>query len=380
MPLYVDHLEGCYDAIEQIMTGRIIVIGASYGGFEALSLLVRQLPANFPVPAFIVQHLGAGSTGMLPRILARAAWLPVAHPHHGELIQGGRIYVAPPEQHMLVQRNYIGLSYGPRENRFRPAVDPLFRSAASAYGPAVVGVVLTGYLDDGTAGLMAIKDRGGTAVVQEPSEAIAPSMPTSALSSVCVDHRCKLAETGALLLKLANDDSAAPEPGSRDELLAAEVSLAAGNLAGAVWSKFEAMARPSGLNCPDCKSALFVLRDRRMIRFRCRAGHAFSARSLLCAQKESRANTLAALLVTLSEEAEVAKLLLDAPAAQDADTRAELDAGIEAAERQVALVSAWLRTSPSSEPQRCAQKAGTRLHPKQVDQPAEGGWQQEMGW
>ncbi|SDE43993.1 chemotaxis protein CheB [Paraburkholderia lycopersici] len=327
------------------MNGRIIVIGASYGGFEALSLLIAQLPANFPAPVFIVQHLGTSSTGALPRILGRAGCLPVAHPHHGEFIRGGRIYVAPPEQHMLVQQDHIELSHGPRENHFRPAVDPLFRSAAFAYGPAVVGVVLTGHLDDGTAGLMAIKDRGGTAVVQEPSEAIAPSMPASALSSVSVDHRCTLAEMGALLVTLANDDATTPTLVSNDELIATEVSLAEGNLAGAIWSKFEAMALPSGLTCPDCQTALFVLRDRRTIRFRCRAGHAFSARSLLCAQEELRESKLAALFGTLREAATLARLLLETRAAQNADFRVALSTSIDAAEREAAQVSEWLRTT-----------------------------------
>ncbi|MEX3916299.1 chemotaxis protein CheB [Paraburkholderia sp. BR10872] len=333
------------------MNGRIIVIGASYGGIEALSLLIGQLPPTFPAPVFIVQHLGAGSTGVLPRILARASSLPVAHPQHCELIQPGRIYVAPPDRHMLVHRGYVALCNGPRENRFRPAVDPLFRSAALAYGPAVVGVVLTGYLDDGTAGLMAIKDQHGTAVVQNPLEAIAPSMPNSALASVSVDHRCNLAEMGALLIMLANDDPAMVAAGSRDELVGAEVSLAEGNLAPDVWSKFETMAMPGGLNCPDCQSALFMLRDRRVIRFRCRAGHAFSAQSLLCAQLESRESKLGALLGDLSEEVALARLLLDSPLAQTGNLCVALKARIQQAEHRAAKVNEWLQGNSAIEPQ-----------------------------
>ncbi|WP_233837749.1 chemotaxis protein CheB [Paraburkholderia sp. ZP32-5] len=262
------------------MSGRIFVIGASQGGIDALRQLVKQLPADFPAPVLIVQHVGAGSPSMLPAILTKAGSLPAQHPGNIELIEQGRIYVAPPNRHMLVRQGYIRLSEGPRENHCRPAIDPLFRSAANAYGPAVVGVVLTGHLDDGTAGLMAIKDRGGIAVVQEPSEALAPSMPRSALAHACVDHCCRLAEMGELLVDLARDDPDMPAPGSRDDLIRIETRIAEGSVDAADWSQFERLSTPSGLNCPECASALFELRDRSMTRFRCRAGHAFSARAL----------------------------------------------------------------------------------------------------
>ncbi|WP_051391141.1 chemotaxis protein CheB [Paraburkholderia mimosarum] len=324
------------------MTGRIIVIGASYGGIEALSLLVGQLPPTFPAPVFIVQHLGAGSLGVLPRILSRAGSLPVAHPRHCEPIRPGRIYVAPPDHHMLVRKGYVALSLGPRENRFRPAVDPLFRSAALAYGPAVVGVILTGHLDDGTAGLMAIKDQRGTAVVQEPREATAPSMHASALANVTVDHRCSVAEMGALLVMLANDDASMPALGLRDEL-DTEVRIAEGDLDQVTWARFEAMAAPCGLNCPDCEGALFMLRDQRVARFRCRAGHAFSAQSLLCARRESIESKLGMVLGALSEEAALARLLLKTPSAQAADCQTALHAEIHATEQRAAQVSEWLR-------------------------------------
>ena len=227
------------------MSGRIFVIGVSQGGIEALQQLVKQLPADFPAPLLIVQHLGARSPGTLPAILTKAGHLPAAHPNNAEFIEKGRIYVAPPDHHMLVRKGYIRLSQGPRENHCRPAIAPLFRSAANAYGPAVVGVVLTGYLDDGTAGLMAIKDRGGIAVVQDPSEAVAPSMPRSALAHVCVDHCCKLAEMGPLFVNLANDDPAAAESDEHDELIRIETRIAEGVLDPKNCSLFEKLSAPT---------------------------------------------------------------------------------------------------------------------------------------
>ncbi|RDU99382.1 chemotaxis protein CheB [Trinickia dinghuensis] len=323
------------------MKGRVIVIGASHGGVETLSRLIELLPADFPAPVFVTQHLGAGSLGTLAQALGRGSRLPVAHPEDTEIFQRGRIYVAPPDRHMLVQRGHIRLSNGPRENYFRPAIDPLFRSAAVAYGPAVVGVVLTGDLDDGTAGLMAVKDRGGIAMVQDPSEAIAPSMPRSAAARVCIDHCCKVAEMGDILVNLANDDWAPPESDAHDELAQFETRISEGTFDVSDWLQFEKLSVPSGLTCPDCQSALFTLSDERMLRFRCRAGHAFSARCLLEAQARSREDKLAALFRCLMEEAVLARRLLEPPEAQSAEIRAALNRKIAKAEQEARL--AWER-------------------------------------
>ena len=162
----------------------IVVIGASAGGIEALSALLALLPADFPAAILVVVHISADSPGVLPSILARAGVLPVETAKDGVAILPGRVYVAPPDRHLLLEPGSIRVTRGPKENRFRPAIDPLFRSAAQAYGEQVIGVVLSGSLDDGTAGLWAIKDRGGLAIVQEPSEAAYPSMPLSALQYV----------------------------------------------------------------------------------------------------------------------------------------------------------------------------------------------------
>src|SRR3954452_16430579 len=159
------HLPGRSRA--SLPTHDIVVVGASAGGVEALSTLVAELPRSLRAAVFVVLHVSRGRS-VLPEILTRAGRLPAVHPADWERIEYGRIYVAPPDHHMTLEQDTIRIVHGPSENGYRPAVDPLFRSAARAYGPRVVGVVLTGALDDGTAGLAAVKEAGGTAVVQDP--------------------------------------------------------------------------------------------------------------------------------------------------------------------------------------------------------------------
>jgi two-component system, chemotaxis family, protein-glutamate methylesterase/glutaminase len=187
----------------------VIAIGASAGGIDALKVLVAALPTDLEASVLIVLHLAPTSPGRLPQIIGSVTTLPVAAATYGKIILPGRIYVAPPNRHMLVEiEGCLLLSQGPRENRARPAIDPLFRSAALAFGPRLIGVVLTGYLDDGAAGLQAIKQCGGLTVVQDPKEAEAPSMPLNALRRVLADHCLTLREIGPLLANLV----ASPAP------------------------------------------------------------------------------------------------------------------------------------------------------------------------
>src|SRR5918995_987625 len=188
---------------ESLLPNRdIIVMGASAGGLSAFNRIIKQLPEDSNATVFIVWHVSPYSTSILPEILNRAGKLKSKHPKDGEPIELGKIYIAPPDHHLLLEPGRIRLTKGPRENRFRPAIDPLFRSAAQVYGPAAIGVILTGNLDDGTAGLWAIKQLGGTAIVQDPAEAMFPAMPTSALAHVRVDHTVPLAAIAPLLIRL----------------------------------------------------------------------------------------------------------------------------------------------------------------------------------
>jgi two-component system chemotaxis response regulator CheB len=188
---------------ETVQNRDIIVIGASMGGIEAVKQVAANLPAGLPAAVFVVIHSGAGAPGVLPQMLDKAGPLRCFRASDGEPFERGRIYAAPPDRHLLLEPNCVLTRHGPRENGFRPAIDPLFRSAAVHFGGRVIGVVLTGFLNDGTAGLRAIKRCGGLAVVQDPADAIAPEMPRSALRHVAVDHCVPLDALGALLARLA---------------------------------------------------------------------------------------------------------------------------------------------------------------------------------
>lgn len=190
----------------------ILVIGASLGGVETLPRLLSQLPADFPGSIFIVQHTASGGPGLLASILDRSCAMDVKTAHHGQTIANSCVYVAPPDHHMLVKPGMISIVKGPKENSTRPAIDPLFRSAAVSYGPRVVGVILTGALDDGSSGLLAVKRCNGVAVVQEPGDAFCPEMPQSALSAAgSVDYQLAIAEMGPILEELSARPAAEPE-------------------------------------------------------------------------------------------------------------------------------------------------------------------------
>ena len=264
----------------------IVVVGASAGGMEALQKLVARFPADLPASIFIVWHLSPGAKSILPSILTKAGKLKAVHPKDGDRIERGRIYVAPNDHHMLLENGYIRVTRGPKENRFRPAVDPLFRSAAYVYGPRTIGVVLTGALDDGTAGLWTIKLRRGTTIVQEPSEALIRSMPLNALDNVDVDHKLNVTEIGDLIARLVREDApATPAVAEREnEKTLHEIRIAKerdaleeGTLKFGEFSPF---------TCPECHGVLVMLREGKIVRFRCHTGHAFSADTLLTSNRE----------------------------------------------------------------------------------------------
>src|SRR5262245_1265663 len=189
----------------------VIVIGASAGGVEAIIRVVAELPRDIRASIFVVLHISRGRS-MLPEILTRAGRLPAAHPTDGEPLQYGRIYVAPPDHHMVVQLGAVRIVHTASENGVRPAVDPLFRSAARVYGARVLGVVLTGALDDGTAGIAAIKDAGGVTIAQDPDEAFSPGMPRSAINTGMVDHILALRDIPLLLAALVEEEAAEMRP------------------------------------------------------------------------------------------------------------------------------------------------------------------------
>ena len=277
----------------------IIVVGASAGGVEALVTVASTLSRDLPAAVFVVLHIPAQSPSLLPEILGRSGPLLAIPAVDSMAIEQGCIYVAQPDYHLLVEPGHVRVVRGPRENRHRPAVDTLFRSAARAYGPRVVGVVLTGSLDDGTAGLLAVKRRGGIAVVQDPDEALYSGMPRNALENVNVDYTLPLAAIGALLARLAREPAAEEGGYPVPEDMEMEAKLTEMDMATMNGSR--RAGKPSPFSCPECGGVLWELQDGELLRFRCRVGHAFSVDSILAEQSNVLEEALWAALKTLEE-------------------------------------------------------------------------------
>jgi two-component system chemotaxis response regulator CheB len=305
----------------------ILALGGSAGSYECLRQMVATLPADLPASLFVVQHAQPYTRSYLPEILSRAGPLPARHPEDREPIQPGVIYVAPPDYHLLVGPGFVRLVQGPRENLARPAVDPLFRTAAVSYGPRVVGVVLSGYLDDGTAGLAAVKARGGVAVVQDPLDAAYPDMPASALRYVAVDYRLPLSQIAPTLVRLVHEPVVEKEG---EVTVSGELNWES---AAARWDlqalqSPERPGVPSSFTCPDCKGSLWEIDSGGPLRFRCRTGHAWSPLSLLAGQAGSVEAALNEAFRTLKEKEHLELRL----ARRSRETRS--DAGAAYHERQ----------------------------------------------
>jgi two-component system, chemotaxis family, protein-glutamate methylesterase/glutaminase len=286
---------------------RVIVVGASAGGVEALSQLVSRLPRDLPAAVLVVLHIPANAVSVMPGILRRAGQLPAVHAATREPLREGIIYIAPPDRHMLVRRGSVVTTFGPRENGHRPAVDPLFRSAADSYGKDVIGVLLTGNLDDGTAGLAAIKESGGLAIVQDPEDAVYPGMPTSAIENVKVDRVLPLEEIAPALLEFL-DDAPPAMPPRRDIESMIDLEIRKTEMDPSIGID-EEVGRPSGYTCPECHGGLWEIDEGSLVRYRCRVGHAYSADSLVAAYGSSVEAALWAALRSLAENAAFAERL-----------------------------------------------------------------------
>lgn len=266
-------------------TRDVIVIGGSAGGLEALLHLVAELPANLAAAVLVVLHIPSHTPSKLHTILARVAALPVAAAVDGEAVLPGRIYVASADRHLMIDQANIRLTRGPRECRVRPAIDVLFRSAAYHFGPRVIGVVLSGTLDDGTAGLWAIKDRGGLTLVQSPEDALYDSMPQSALDHVQVDAVLPAAEMPALLAQWTQEGVRAGEEAPRSVRMEIEQRIALEE--NALQQGVLKLGPFSPNTCPECHGAMVQIQEGPIVRYRCHTGHAYSMQSLLAEITES---------------------------------------------------------------------------------------------
>jgi two-component system chemotaxis response regulator CheB len=282
----------------------VVAIGASAGGVEALRSLVGGLPPDYPGAVLVVLHLPRDAPSALPAILDRSGPLPAATAVDGEPLRGSRIYVASNDRHLLVLDGHVRLTRGPAENGHRPAVDPLFRSVARAFGRRAIGVVLSGSRDDGAAGLSSIVARGGRAVVQDPADALYPWMPRAALASVPTEHVAPAAKLGALIAEVtATDPPDHPSVAAEDALLDAEVTMSE---LGTVTSD-ELGVSPAGYGCPACGGALFQISADPLPRYRCRVGHAWSAESLLDEQAIALEGALWMALRALEEKSALSR-------------------------------------------------------------------------
>lgn len=289
----------------------IVVIGASAGGVEALSSLVAGLPEDLPAPVLITHHQSPQSQSMMPAILSRAGKIHARTALNNQPLEPGHIYVAPPDQHLLVKEGRVILGRGPKENSTRPAIDPLFRTAAAAYGSGVISVILSGNLDDGTAGMAAVKECGGIAIVQDPAEASYPGMPESAIQNVAVDYILPVAEIGRMIGTLLNGfvlekgpvtvcEQATDDGGGHTD--------PAEGVAAAITDTKE-WGNLSGYACPDCHGTLWETDTNGILRFRCRIGHAYSSGSLAAQMGDRVEEALWTALRALQERSALAERL-----------------------------------------------------------------------
>jgi two-component system chemotaxis response regulator CheB len=284
----------------------IIVVGTSTGGVAALKELAKQLPGDFPASVFVVCHHGSDSPSMLPAILDNVGRLPAQNVRDGDPIHPGRIYVCPPDYHMLLEAGRVRLSHGPRENGFRPAIDPLFRSAARHYGQRVIGVILTGLLSDGVAGLLAVRHSGGLAVVQQPDDAVMADLPTNALAIAGADFVVPLAELAALLSRLVSQGG---ESGVRAMTDPTEEIKATQEQDMEAQAHGERRNVPSVYSCPECGGTLWQLDDKELTGFRCHVGHGYDGDHLLAEQSEVLEAALWTAVRSFKEQTTLARQL-----------------------------------------------------------------------
>jgi two-component system chemotaxis response regulator CheB len=290
----------------------IVVVGSSAGGIEALKTLVKGLPADLPAAVFVVQHVSQDSPGVLASILARHGPLPATMVEEAQRFECGRIYVAPPNRHMIVTDDRVCAVFGPRENRSRPAIDPLFRTAAVHFDGRVIGVVLTGLLGDGASGLRAIAQCGGIALVQTPEDAQFGQMPRNALERVPTATQVVIAELAPLLVRLTHEDAppASPIPKS----LRIEAKLTERAMIDDDWNQVP--GKPTRYTCPECSGSLQEIDENGDRRYRCRVGHAYSEDDLLSEKGKALEDSLWMALQTLEERAEMLKTMARADRAR----------------------------------------------------------------
>jgi two-component system, chemotaxis family, protein-glutamate methylesterase/glutaminase len=297
----------------------IVVIGTSAGGVQALQQLASGLPRDLPAAVMIVLHLPGDFRSELPEVIARSGPLPAAFAKDYERIEHARIYIAPPDHHLLVYGDTLRLGHGARENHARPAIDPMFRSAAVCCGPRTVGLVLTGYLHDGTSGLNAVKRCGGITVVQDPADAAFPEMPRNAMAATRADHVVRLAEMPELLRKLVRLPEGKSLPVPEDIQVEADTAISGQN----GIEQMEKLGNRSVLACPDCHGVLWEIHDGELIRYRCHVGHAYTEEALELSLQDDLSRALGSALRALEDRTRLLRQMERQAKAQDHNRMAQ---------------------------------------------------------
>lgn len=296
-------------------TRDIIVIGASAGGFDAIRKLVAGFPVDFPAAVFVTIHISNKSNGLLPSLISRASYLQADHARDGEPIRGNRIYIAPPDYHLILCPGYVQLSHGPRENLQRPCINAMFRSAADAYGERVAGVLLSGMLDDGAAGLWEIQRKNGATVVQDPEEATFRSLPDSAIRGLNVQYIVRLAEMTPLLTKLAMSDH-------KDS---------------ANFRVEEPVVEETRQTCPECGGAMSAVRMGSLREYRCHVGHRLGLQTMI---EQKASNIERVLEMALAQSEELSSLLKTAVESGQGEDVEGLRKELERREREQEMLRA----------------------------------------
>jgi two-component system chemotaxis response regulator CheB len=275
---------------------RVVALAASAGGVEALRRVVVDLPADFPAAVCVVLHISATSRSLLAPILDRGGQLPAVLAYDGAPLRRGVIYVAPADHHLLIRRDAVELSRGPKENGVRPAADPMFRSLAAAWGDAAVAVVLSGALDDGSAGAAVVSAAGGAVVVQDPADALVPGMPESAIAAGSPDHVVPAHEVAGVLTGLLAEP--VENPGGQPQMSSEPDPIVE-------HGPMRPEGPATGFTCPECSGALWELQEGELMRYRCRVGHSYSEDAMVEAQGASVEAALWSALEVLEERGEL---------------------------------------------------------------------------
>ena len=334
----------------------VIVVGGSAGALPALTTIVERLPPSFPACVLVVMHSASnGSNGVLPELLGRAGSLPVAFANDGDRLRAGRIYVAPADYHLVVARGALAVVHGPRENGFRPAIDPLFRTAAREFRGSVIGVVLSGALSDGTYGLSVVKHYGGVAIVQDPEDAVIPSMPQSALKHVEVDLVVPAAAIAAAIERLVASTVKAQRGSAMPRGTALEPQLQSDTTEVAHMK--DLFGAPSGLTCPDCGGALWEVEEDKVLRYQCHVGHQYAPENLEDGQRDVIDGALWSAVRVLEEHAELKMRMADRAATGGMRMVSEgFTEGAREARHQAEQIRALLLTGRPGD----AKRSGTR--------------------